>query len=81
MVLITSALGRTSWMTSQQDGEYNVAVGVTAGQNVTMIQQNVYIGQQPMYYHGQGDYNVAIGYVAFYDDVSGSTIVAIGTRK
>ena len=53
-------------MTSQQDGEYNVGMGYhtlsgasTATGNDTS--HNVAIGQQAMYYHGQGDYNIAIG--------------------
>ena len=52
-------------MTSQQDGEHNVAMGYHTLSGVVVLtnnttSHNVAFGQQALYYHGQGDYNIAI---------------------
>lgn len=64
---------------SNTTGDYNTVYGVDAMRSNTIGRINVAIGHSAMRNStGAGDYNIAIGYKALYENGGGTAIVAIG---
>lgn len=66
--------------TTNDDGRYNVAIGVRAMQKNTTGDHNTAVGYQSLMKNTTGDYNTAYGEDTLYENTTGINNTAIGIR-